>query len=41
MLITARGRGRGQNQRGRGTGSAPWLNQGNQIGGSQPGRGRG
>lgn len=37
----ARGRGRGQNQRGRGTGSAPWLNQQNQPGGSQAGRGRG
>lgn len=40
-LCLARGRGRGQNQRGRGTGSAPWLNQQNQPGGSQPGRGRG
>ncbi|OAD52516.1 Small nuclear ribonucleoprotein Sm D3 [Eufriesea mexicana] len=38
---SARGRGRGQNQRGRGTGSAPWLNQQNQPGGSQAGRGRG
>ncbi|KAF7384401.1 hypothetical protein HZH66_012651 [Vespula vulgaris] len=41
LRAQARGRGRGQNQRGRGTGSAPWLNQQNQPGGSQPGRGRG
>jgi len=40
-MFSARGRGRGQNQRGKGTGSAPWLNQQNQPGGSQPGRGRG
>ena len=40
-MFPARGRGRGQNQRGKGTGSAPWLNQQNQPGGSQPGRGRG
>lgn len=41
QTISARGRGRGQNQRGKGTGSAPWLNQQNQPGGSQTGRGRG
>lgn len=40
-IVLARGRGRGQNQRGKGTGSAPWLNQQNQPGGSQTGRGRG
>lgn len=40
-LFSARGRGRGQNQRGKGTGSAPWLNQQNQPGGPQSGRGRG
>lgn len=40
-IVLARGRGRGQNQRGKGTGSAPWLNQQNQPGGSQAGRGRG
>jgi len=40
-IFPARGRGRGQNQRGKGTGSAPWLNQQNQLGGSQSGRGRG
>ena len=41
LFFSARGRGRGQAPRGRGTGSAPWLNQQNQTGTSQPGRGRG